>query len=64
MKKIVLNISDSTFEKLRFEAIHEKKSIREVIEARLLEKPFHEEVESAFSDFFDTEFNKLLKENT
>lgn len=51
MKKLVLNISESTYEKLRFEALHERKSIHEIIQERLFVKPFHEEVLEAYDDF-------------
>lgn len=62
MKKVVLNISDSTYEKLRFEAILEKKSIQQLIEERMFHKPFHKEVEEAFSEWMDQELNKIIEE--
>lgn len=62
MKKIVLNISDSTYEKLRFEAINEKKDIAKLIEERIFYKPFNESVETAFSNWMDTEINKITRE--
>lgn len=61
MKKIVLNISDSTYEKLRFEAIKEKKSVIEVIQDRVFHKPFDPEVMEAFEAFMDYEVNKIIK---
>lgn len=60
MKKIVLNISDSTYEKLRFEAIHEKKSVQQCIEDRIFHKPFHEDVQEAFDAFMEQEINNIL----
>jgi len=62
MKKIVLNISDSTYEKLRFEAIHEEKSIRKLIEERVFHKPFHPEVIDAFDVWMNEEIEKITKE--
>jgi hypothetical protein len=62
MKKIVLNISDSTYEKIRFEAIQEKKGIPEVIHDRILYKPFHSQIEEAFSSWLDLEIEKIIKE--
>lgn len=59
MKKIVLNISDTTYEKLRFEAIHEKKSIQEIIQERVFHKPFYDEVEEAFNAWMDDEVAKI-----
>ena len=59
MKKIVLNISDSTYEKLRFEAIHEKKSVQECIQERLFHKPFDPEVEEAFDQWMEKEIDKI-----
>lgn len=61
MKKIVLNISDSTYEKLRFEAIIEKKSIPELIQERIFHKPFHPDVEEAFEKFMEQEINKIIE---
>lgn len=62
MKKLVINISDSTYEKFRFEALHEKKSIQQVIENRIFLKPFHEEVEREFDKWFDKELIKMMGE--
>ena len=59
MKKIVLNISDSTYEKIRFEAINEKKSVQEIIYERIFHKPFSEEVEEAFDNWMCHEIEKL-----
>lgn len=63
MKKIVLNISDATYEKLRFEAIHEKKSVQQCIEDRIFHKPFHDEVQEAFDAFMEQEINNILGGN-
>ena len=62
MKKIVLNISDSTYEKLRFEAILEKKSVQQVIQDRVFYKPFDPEVEEAFEEWMEREVNKIIEE--
>lgn len=62
MKKIVLNISDSTYEKLRFEALLEQKSIQEVIQDRVFFKPFHQEVEEAFNAWMESEIQKITGE--
>ena len=59
MKKIVLNISDATYEKLRFEAIHEKKDIQTLIAERVFHKPFSEEVENAFDNWMSSEIEKI-----
>lgn len=61
MKKIVLNISDSTYEKLRFEALLEKKSVMEVIADRVFYKPFDPEVEEAFENWMESEVNKIIE---
>lgn len=61
MKKIVLNISDSTYEKLRFEAIREKKNIPELIAERVFHKPFHPEVEEAFEAWMESEVAKIIE---
>lgn len=65
MKKIVLttcHISDSQYEKLCFEALHEKKSIQEVIRERIFYKPFHDEVERAYDSWIDRQLKKIMKE--
>lgn len=61
MKKIVLNISDSTYEKLRFEAILEKKNIPELLAERIFHKPFDKEVEEAFEAWMESELNKIIE---
>lgn len=62
MKKIVLNISDSFYEKLKFEAIHEKKNIQAILVTRIIHKPFHVDVEEAFSEWMNHELNKIIEE--
>jgi hypothetical protein len=62
VKKIVLNISDTTYEKLRFESILEKKGIQQLIAERLLYKKFHPEVEQAFANWINQEIEKITKE--
>jgi hypothetical protein len=60
VKKIVLNISDTTYEKLRFEAILEKKSIPQVIQDRIFHKPFDHEIEEAFEEWMEQELNSII----
>jgi hypothetical protein len=62
MKKIVLNISDSSYEKFRLEAIREKKSVQEIIRERLLSKPFHKEVCESFDGWLSQELEKMISE--
>lgn len=62
MKKIVLNISDSTYEKLRFEAIKEQKSIPQLLAERVFHKPFDPEVEEAFENWMEQEIEKITGE--
>ena len=62
MKKIVLNISENYYEKLRFEAMIQKKSITQVAVDRLLENPFSNETENAYNKFFDKSFDQMLRE--
>lgn len=59
MKKVILNIPDSVYEKFRFEALNEKKSVHEIISTRLAYKPFDLEVEKAFSNWMDEEIEKI-----
>lgn len=59
MKKIVINISDSTYERLRFEAIGQKKSIQKILEERMLHKPFSDSIEKAMSQFIQNEIEKM-----
>lgn len=61
MKKIVLNISDTTYEKLRFEALLEKKSVQQIIQERVFHKPFDPEVEEAFEQWMESELNKIIE---
>lgn len=62
MKKIVLNISDTTYEKLRFESIFEKKDIQHLIAERIFHKRFNPEVEEAFTNWMSQEIEKIIKE--
>ncbi len=62
MKKIVLNISDATYEKLRFETMFEKKDIHQIIQERMFHKPFAIEVQEAFDTFMETELHKMIGE--
>ncbi len=62
MKKLIVNLSESTYEKLRFECIKEKKEMSDIIAERLLFKEFDKEVEEAFSKFCEESFMKLIGE--
>ena len=62
MKKIVLNITDFDYERFRFEAIHERKSVQEVIRERLFTKEFHEEVVEAFDSWMTESLNEIMNE--
>ena len=61
MKTVVLNISDSDLGKLRFEAIHEKKSVNQIIKERIWEKPFHPEVLEAFDAWMEEQLLDMMK---
>jgi hypothetical protein len=61
MKKIVLNISDCTYEKLRFEAMFQRKNIPDVILERIFYKPFQDEVEEAFAAWLESEIAKIIE---
>jgi len=63
VKKVVLttlNISDCLYEKLRFEAIREGKSVQQVIADRLFQNPFHEEVEEAYDNWLNQNINSMM----
>lgn len=62
MKKLVLNISDSDYEKLKFEAIFERKDLRQLIKERLWHKEFHPEVMEAYDNYMSQELERLLNE--
>lgn len=62
MKKVVLNISEVEYEKFKFEALLERKGVSEVIRDRLFYKPFDQDVEEAFDDWFTAEFYKVCNE--
>jgi hypothetical protein len=63
MKKIVLNISDTTYEKLRFEAMEQKKDVATICAERLLKEPFSSSVDTAYSSYVDSEIQKILRES-
>lgn len=62
MKKLVLNISDSDYEKLKFEAIFERKDLRQLIKERLWNKEFHPEVMEAYDNYMSQELERILNE--
>lgn len=62
MKKIIVNMSDSTYEKICFEAIKKKKSISQIISERILYKKFDGEVEESFSEWMNEEVEKIIAE--
>lgn len=62
MKKIVINISDSTHEKLRFESISERKSIPDIINDRLFHKPFSAEVIESFDIWMTQNIKKMIED--
>jgi len=63
MKKVVVNISNCTYEKLYYESIALKKSVQKIIEERLLERPFPVEVEEQFKKLMESQIEKILQEN-
>ncbi len=66
MKKVVLttfNINDSEFQKLRFEALWNKKSVSEVIKERLFERPFSSEVEESYNSWIESNIQRILNTN-
>lgn len=60
MKKIVLNISDSTYEKFRFEAIQQRKSVPEVIANAITQKVFTPEVEEAYNEWLEKNIIEMM----
>lgn len=62
MKKIIVNINENIYEKLRIEAIIQNVDISTIIRERILYKPFDEEVEETFDDFLDDEIKKIFGE--
>jgi predicted CopG family antitoxin len=62
MKKVVLNISDHIYERLRFEALYKEQSVSDVIYFRLLERAFCEDVEKAYDIWVNKEFSKLMED--
>jgi hypothetical protein len=61
MKKIIDNISDSTYEKIRFEAIKQKKSISQIISERIMHKKFDDEVQECFDEWINQEITKIME---
>lgn len=62
MKKIVLNISDITYEKLRLEALSKNKDVQKVIIERLLERPFEKDIENSFNEWIEQEIKRIIGE--
>lgn len=62
MRKIVLNVSDIMFERFCFEALHEKKNVQQIINERILTKPFHPDVINSTENWVDEQFQKIINE--
>lgn len=62
MIKIVVNICDATYEKLKFEAIEEKKNIPQLIKERIFHKPFTPQILEAYDKLIESEFNKFTED--
>ena len=62
MKKVVLNISDIDYEKFKYEALWEKKSIHDVIRERIFFKPFCAEVEEAYDEWATKQLEAIMNE--
>ena len=62
MKKVVLNISDTQYEKFRIEAMHEKKSISEILRDRIFYKPFSSTVEEYFDMWMENNLQKQMED--
>lgn len=60
MKKIVLNISDTQFEKFRIEALNERKSIADTIKDRIFHKPFSTTVETYFDQWLESQIKTTM----
>lgn len=58
----MLNISDYVYEKLRFEAIHKKKGIVDVLQDRI-KAPFHKDVEKAYDIWLNQEISRICEES-
>jgi hypothetical protein len=61
MKKIILNISDCTYEKLRFEAIEQRKSVPEVIAQAITQKIFTPSVEEAYNEWLESHIIQMMQ---
>jgi hypothetical protein len=62
VKKVVLNISDYIYEKLRFEAIHTKQSVLDVLHDRI-KAPFHKDIEESYDKWLNQEISKICEES-
>jgi len=63
MKKIVLTISDSLYEKFRFEAIEKRKSVPEVIADAINEKAFSSDVEKAHDAWLEQNIFEMMNKS-
>ena len=62
MKRFVVRISEMDYERIRFEALLEKKSIRDILKERLFFKPFSESVHEAIGSLIEKKIHKILQE--
>lgn len=58
----MLNISDNSYLKLSFEAMEQKKSIKDIIKERIFLKDFSADVNEAFDNWMQNKLEDMLKD--
>ena len=61
MKKIILNINDCIYEKFRFEAIEQRKSVPEVIAQAITQKVFTPSIEEAYNEWLERNILQMMQ---
>ena len=62
MKKIVINMSDSSYEKLKIEAMTEDKSLSQVMQERIFYKGFSDQTLREFDNWLTHKILNLIRE--
>lgn len=62
MKQIVINISDIEYEKIRLEALEQRKQVPLLLKERLFHRSFSLEVQEAYDKWLEKNLTALMQE--
>ncbi len=57
-----VNVSETLYEKIRFEALEQCKSVQDIIKERIFYKPFSDDVEAAYDALVNEKYEAFINE--